>query len=76
MRRDESSHQLVFLASDIWNFHVVGRRGQVFKFLAGEDVKSDKMDFCVTMLPRLGSRHVDDLARTTFDYNMSVLPQC
>jgi hypothetical protein len=71
----QSSYQLVFLASDIWNFHIMGRRRQFFEFLAGENVESGKMDLCVTVLSRLGCRHVDNLAWTTFDHNVSVLPQ-
>lgn len=48
---------------------------QIFKLLAGEDVKSGKMDLCMTMFSRLGGRHVDNLARTSFDDHMPVLPQ-
>jgi hypothetical protein len=70
-----SSYQLIFLSSNIWNFHIMGRWRQIFEFLAGEDVKSSKMDLCVTVLSCLGSRHVDDLAGTTFDDNVTVLSQ-
>jgi len=53
----------------------VGRWRQILKLLASEDVKGNKMNLCVTMLSRLGSRHVNNLARTSFDDNMPVLPQ-
>ena len=38
-------------------------------------VGSNKMDFGVTVLSRLGSRHVDDFARSPLDHNVSVLPE-
>jgi hypothetical protein len=66
---------LVFLSGDIWDFHVVGRWRQILKLLASKDVKGDKMNLCVTMLARLGGGHVDNLARTSFDDHMPVLPQ-
>jgi hypothetical protein len=72
---DQSSYQLIFLSGDIWDFHVVGRWRQILKLLAGEDIKGNKMNLCVTMLSRLGGGHVDNLARTSFDDNMPVLPQ-
>lgn len=70
------SHQLVFPAKDMRNFHVVGRGRQIFKFLSGKDVNSDEMDLCMSVFSSLGSRHVDNFARTTFDDHESVLPQC
>lgn len=72
----KNSHQLIFLAGDVGDFHIVSRRRQIFEFLAREDVKSDEMDLCVAMLSRLGGRHIDDLARTALDDDMTILPQC
>ncbi len=34
------------------------------------------MDLCVTVFSRLGSRHVDNLARTFFNNNKTILSQC
>jgi hypothetical protein len=53
----------------------VGRWRQILKLLASEDVKGNKMNLCMTMLSRLGGRHVDNLARTSFDDNVPILPQ-
>jgi hypothetical protein len=41
--------------------------------LASEDVNSDKMDLGVTVLTSLGGGHVDDLARTALDDDVTVL---
>ena len=49
---------------------------ELLQLLAGEDVDSDQMDLCVTVLSRLGGRHVDDLARAVLDADEAVLPQC
>jgi hypothetical protein len=69
------THQLVFLAGDVGNFHIVSGWGQVFELLAGEDVKRGQMDFCVTVLASLGGGHFDDLARATLDDNEAILSQ-
>lgn len=69
------AYQLVLTTSDVRNFHVVGGWRQIFQLLAREDVESDQVDFGVTMLARLGSRHFDDLAGTTLDDDEPVLPQ-
>lgn len=53
----------------------MGGGGQIFKLLAGEDVESDKVNLSVTVLSGLGGRHIDDLARTALDDNVTVLPQ-
>jgi hypothetical protein len=42
----------------------------------GTYINSDKMDLGVTVLASLGGRHVDDLARSTLDNDMTVLPKC
>lgn len=53
----------------------MGRRGQIFKLLASEDVNSDEMDLRVAMFAGLGGGHLDDLAGTLFDDHETVLPQ-
>jgi len=67
--------QLVFLASNIGNVHVVGGGAKFFEFLASEDIDSNKMDLGVTVLASLGGGHVDDLARAVLDANEAVLSQ-
>jgi len=67
--------QLVFLASNIGNIHVVGGWAKFFKLLAGEDINGNKMNFGVAMLAGLGGGHVNDLARAVLDNDESVLPQ-
>ena len=53
----------------------MGRWAQFFQLLAGENIQSNKMNLCMTMLPRLRGGHVDDLARAAFDHNEPVLAQ-
>lgn len=69
------TYQLVLSAGDVWYVHIVGRRGEVFELAAVEDVEGNKMDLGVAVLASLRSRHVNDLARTTFDHNVAVLPK-
>jgi len=66
---------LVFTTDDVGNLHVVGRWGEIFQLLASEDVESDQVDLCVTVLASLGGGHVDDLAWTTLDDDEAVLSQ-
>jgi len=67
--------KLVFNAVDVGDIHVVGGWTDIFQFLSGKDIDSNEMDFCVTVLPSLGSGHVNDLAWSAFDDDMSVFPQ-
>lgn len=53
----------------------MGGGGQIFQLLAGEDIESDQVNLCVTVLSSLGGRHVDDLAGATLDDNKTVLSQ-
>jgi len=53
----------------------VGRWGQIFHLLGGEDVNGDKVDLGVTVLASLGGGHFDDLAGTALDDDVTVLPQ-
>jgi len=68
-------YQLVFLASDIGNVHVVSGRAKFFELLASEDVNSNQMDLGVTVLSSLGGGHVNDLAGAVLDHNEAVLSQ-
>ena len=70
-----AAYQLIFAASDVGDFHVVGGRRQILKFLAGKDVDGGQMDFGVTVLASLGGSHFDDLARAALDDDKTVLPQ-
>lgn len=67
--------QLVFLSGDIGDVHIMGRRAQLFKLLASEEVDSDQMDLGVTVLASLRGRHIDDLAGSVLDDNEAVLSQ-
>ena len=60
------THELVLLAADVRNVHVVGRRAKFFKLLAGEDVDGDQVNLGVAVLAGLGGGHVDDFAGTTW----------
>jgi hypothetical protein len=71
----ESTYQLVFLAEDVGDIHVVGGWAEFFEFLASENIDGDKMNLCVTVLASLGGRHVDDLAGAVLDDDESVLSQ-
>jgi len=67
--------QLVFLADNIRDVHVVGGWAKFFELLAGEDINSNQMNLGVTVLSSLGGGHVDDLAGTVLDANETVLSQ-
>ena len=70
-----STYQLVLLAADVGDVHVVGGRAKIFVLLAGEDVEGDEMDLGVTVLAGLGGGHVDNLAGTALDHDETVLSQ-
>ena len=53
----------------------MGGGRQIFELLASEDVERDQVDLGVTVLSSLGGRHVDNLAGTTLDHNVTVLTQ-
>jgi len=67
------THELVFLAGDIRNIHVMGRGAEILKLLAGEDVNSDKMNLGMSVLSGLRGAHLDDFARAVFDADETVL---
>jgi hypothetical protein len=70
-----TTYKLIFLATNIWNIHIVGGWAQIFELLAGENINGDKMDLSVTVLSSLGGGHFDDLAWALFDDDEAVLPQ-
>lgn len=74
-RNSRLTHQLVLLAGDVRDVHVVGGRRDILELLAGEDVESDNMGLGVTVLASLGGGHFDDLAGTALDDNVTVLSQ-
>jgi len=53
----------------------MGRGGNIFELFAGEDVDGNQVDLGVPMLAGLGGRHVDDLAGTALNDNVTVLPE-
>lgn len=69
------TYELVLLAGDIWDIHVVGGRAEIFELLTGEDIDGDKMDFGVTVLTSLRGTHLDNLAGPALNDNKAVLPQ-
>lgn len=69
------AYELVFLAADVGNVHVVGGRAKIFQLLASEDIDGDEMDLSVTVLASLRGGHFDDLARAVLDDDETVLPQ-
>ena len=50
---DSLTYELVFLAGDVGDIHIVGGGAEIFKLLAGEDINGHKMDLCVTVLAGL-----------------------
>ena len=69
------AYELVFLARNVGDVHIVGGRAQVLELLAGEDVNSDKMNLGVTVLASLGGGHVDNLAGAVLDHDEAVLAE-
>jgi len=67
--------KLIFVAADVGDIHVVSRRTDIFHLLASKNVDGDEMDLSVTVLSSLGGRHVDDLARASFDHNVAVFTE-
>jgi hypothetical protein len=69
------TYELVFLAANVGNVHVVGGWTKFFELLTGEDINGNKMDLSVTVLAGLGGRHVDNLAGAVLDHNEAVLAE-
>lgn len=53
----------------------MGGGREILKLLASEDIDGDKVDLGVTVLSSLGGGHVDDLAGTALDDDVTVLTQ-
>lgn len=70
-----TTHELVFLAVDVGDIHVVGGGGQILKLLLGEDIDGNDVDLGVTVLASLGGGHLNDLAGAALDDNVTVLAQ-
>lgn len=68
-------YAVVFLSGHVGDIHVVSGWGQIFELLAGEDVDGDDVDLGVTVLSSLGGRHVNDLAWSALDDDVSVLSE-
>jgi hypothetical protein len=69
------TYELVLLAADVGDVHVVGGGAELFKLLGSEDVDGDQMDLGVTVLAGLRGGHLDNLAGTVLDDDEAVLPQ-
>jgi hypothetical protein len=69
-----STYELVFLAGNVGNLHIVGGWGEIFELLVGEDIDGDQVDLCVTVLASLGGGHFDNLAWALLDDDEAVLP--
>lgn len=65
----------VFVSGDVGDVHVVGGGGEIFHLLSVEDINSDEMDLGVSVLSGLGGGHVDDLAWSALDDDVSVLSE-
>jgi hypothetical protein len=70
-----TTYKLVFLTTNVWHIHVVGRWAKFFELLSGKDVNGNQMDLGVTVLSGLGGAHLDNLAWTILDDNVPVLAQ-
>lgn len=64
--------ELILSTGDVGNVHVVGGRTQVFELLSGENVDGNQVDLGVSVLAGLRGAHLDDLAGTTLDDDVSV----
>lgn len=63
--------ELVLSAGDVGDVHVVGGRTELLQLLAGEDIDGDQVDLGVSVLAGLGGAHLDNLAGTTLNADMS-----
>jgi len=69
------THELIFLADNVGDIHVVGGGAKIFKLLAGEDVNGNEMDFGVTVLAGLRGAHLNDLAGARLDDHKTILAE-
>lgn len=70
-----TTYELVFLATNVGDIHIMGGWTKFFELLAGEDINGNKMDLGVTVLAGLGGGHVDNLAGAVLDHNKTVLAE-
>jgi len=69
------SYEEEFLSANVGNHHVVGRWGEIFQLLAGENIDSNHVDLGVTVLSSLGGGHFHDLTWSVLDDNEAVLSE-
>lgn len=67
--------ELVILALNVGNLHVVGGWADIFKFLAGENVEGDHVNLSVPVFPSFRGGHFNDLAWAVLDHDESSLTQ-
>lgn len=67
--------QLVLLADDVGDIHVVGGWADILVLLAGENVDTDEIDLGVTVLAGLRGAHVDNLAGLAGNVDESILAE-
>jgi len=70
-----TAYQLVILALDVGDIHVVGRWTNVFVLSSCEDIQSDQVNFSVPVLPGLGRGHLNNLTRAALNHDVSILPK-
>jgi hypothetical protein len=73
--RSTKTHELIFLAANVRNIHVMGGWAEFLELLSSKDVNGNKMDLGVAVFSSLGGGHVNDLARTVLDHDEAVLAQ-
>lgn len=75
LSKQVATYQLVFLTADVGDIHVVGGGREILELLAGEDVDGDQVDFGVAVLSGLRGGHLNNLAGTALDDDVTVLSQ-
>lgn len=68
-------NQSVFNSGNVGHIHVMGRRRDIFQLLLGEDISRDQVDLGVSVLSRLGGRHVNNLAGSASDDDVTALSE-
>jgi hypothetical protein len=64
--------ELVLSTGDVGDIHIVSGRAELLQLLVGENIDGDEMDLGVTVLAGLRGAHLNDLAGTTLDDNVTV----
>ena len=73
--RPSSHTNLHFEAAHHWYVHIVRGRTYILVLFPGEYVDTDQVHLGVTMFPRLGGGHFDDLARAALQHDEAVLAE-